>query len=341
MVQIIPRAHPSFGEQINTGLQQGLQRGADFGQMILKENLARKSEQAKREALSKAEESNYEKIKEAFGEKFADVWKASPVGARTALETAAIQQGLRQLPIGGLFGESAEGTAIGKQIQGRGNQLSLNGKNFNFPDITKPEGQTPAETVKYQRELRSDNSPIFKENVGKLKGLKDTSQHLKILEDLNHKIPEYSRLLVNKEGNLFASAQKLKAVPKEAERFVKTINDFLTSAKDIFGARVTNYDIAQFKSRLPGLLNSQEGRAEIIKQMQIFNQIEQNYRDALSSVYKHYGLGDIPQEQAEFLAEEMVRDQEEALRAQLLQIGQEETLLEQHGERKSLEDIFG
>jgi len=175
-----------------------------------------------------------------------------------------------------------------------------------------------------------DNKPIFKENIDKGRALKDTGQHLDILEDLNDKIPEgASRLLINKDGNINATALRFKAVPKEVERFAKTINDFLSSAKDMFGARVTNYDVSQFKSRLPNLLNSKEGRREIIQQMKILNKIEQNYRNSLKSVYQHYGMDNIPQEEAERLAEKISRNEEEALRDQLMGIGKEDFSLEE------------
>lgn len=304
-------------------------RNPDFQKMILNQALQRRAQEEGTSASSAKEEQDYQQIKNAFGEQFANVWKASPVGARTALENAALQQGLRKLPIGGLFGEEAEVSK--ERAPGKSNTVKTpSGKEFALPEIPQPEGQTPAENIKYKRELRNDNKPIFKENVDKFKALKDTSSRLDLLESFNEDIPEgISRLLIDAKGNVRPTALRFKAVPKSVEKFTKTVNDFLSSAKDMFGGRVTNYDIEQFKARLPGLLNSKEGRREIIQQMKMFNKMESNYRKALKSIYQHYGLDGIPQEDAERLAEEMVGDEEESLREQLLQIGRDENELEE------------
>ena len=98
------------------------------------------------------------------------------------------------------------------------------GEEFQFPEFPKPENLTPAEMVKYKGTLRADNKPIFKETVNKSRGLKETVEHLNILDKLNEEMPEgVSRLLVDKEGNIRPTALKFKAVPKSYERFVKTV----------------------------------------------------------------------------------------------------------------------
>jgi len=307
-------------------------RNPDFQKQILASGLERR----KQESAYEADKENYENIKNAFGKKFADTWLASGQGERTFLTKAALEARSRGLDINELLGGEQEFEENEKlqQIQ--------KGENTEFPEIPMPPHRTQAEKIKYQDRLRADNKKIFKENVDKGRALKDTYQHLEILRNLNPKIPEgVSRLLIDKEGNIRPTALRLKAVPKEVERFAKTVNDFLTSAKDTFGARVTNYDIAQFKARLPNLLNSKEGREEIIQQMQILTQIEQNYRNALKKIYSHYGLDGIPEEQAEALAEQMTAQEEERLRAKLLTIGEEEKEFSSQKERQSLEDIFG
>lgn len=334
MVQILPPNRPTFGEHFAGGVEKGLSQASEMQKLAQKAALERQAQAEKLSASSKAEEQNYNKIKQAFGEQFADVWKASPTGARTALETAAIQQGLRKLPIGGLFGEEAEVSQdmemeeeLGERpLKKKVKSLSIktpSGEDFQLPKISVPESMTPSETVKYQSSLRKENSPIFTEAKEKRKGLKREKDRFSILNNLNKKMPDgIGRAFINKEGNIRPFAQILKLVPPEAERFVKTINDFITNAKDVFGARVTNYDLQSFKSRLPTLINSSEGRKQIIRQMEVFNEMEQNYYDTLDKVYKHYGLGNISQEEAESIAEQMVTAKEEQLRAELESIDQ-------------------
>jgi len=45
VVQILPRANPTFGEQVSSGLTSGIQQGADFGKMFA-ENVMKQKAQA-------------------------------------------------------------------------------------------------------------------------------------------------------------------------------------------------------------------------------------------------------------------------------------------------------
>jgi len=192
---------------------------------------------------------------------------------------------------------------------------------FQFPIVEPPKDKTPKELNSYRENLRKENVPLFKVAGEKSRALKNQEDHLNILDKLSENVPDISRFMVDNQGRLRPLTQMLKLVPKNAERFIKTVNDFITEAKDIFGSRVTNFDLQTFQSRLPSLLNSKEGRSEIIEQMRIFSEMERNYDDALRNVYKHYGLDGISQERAEEIAESMVNDREKQLRDRLGQIG--------------------
>jgi hypothetical protein len=107
-------------------------------------------------------------------------------------------------------------------------------------------------------------------------------------------------LNVNKEGNL---ALPFAASP-EAQRFVKTLNEFSANAKDTYGSRVTNFDLQQYLKRFPTLLNSEEGRRQIIEQMKIVNEINSVYYKNLQDVFsKAGGARKIDSDVAEDLAE--------------------------------------
>lgn len=190
-----------------------------------------------------------------------------------------------------------------------------------YPKINPPQDLTAPELVKYRQALRKENDPKFTKVKDKVNGLNTQSDHLTVLENLSDKIPNISRFMINSNGQLRPLAQMLGLVPKEAQRFVKTVKDFITGAKDIFGSRVTNFDIQAFEARLPSLLNTKEGRNEIIDQMKIFTELEKNYNQALKDIYKHYKLEGITQEEAEELAEKQVAPRETELRSQLTKIG--------------------
>jgi hypothetical protein len=63
----------------------------------------------------------------------------------------------------------------------------------------------------------------------------------------------------------------------------------LIDAKAYFGNRVTNFDVQAFKSRLPTLLNTGDGRRLIIKQMQLMNDLESLHGTTLEDGLKAYG----------------------------------------------------
>ena len=277
-----------------------------------------------------ADSGNYDTIKDAFGEKFADVWKASPTGARTELLRAGIDANLRGLDIKQIFGEAqAEMGSTPKAMR----------EKIEFPEYKlNTEGRTPKETIAYQKELRGFNEPVFRESVTKKKSLEKQGQSFEDLKKLSPKIPQgFSRFFYDKGGNIRPLAQTLKLVPKEAEEYVKIINDFTTQAKDSYGSRVTNFDLQQFMKRLPTLANSEEGRELIIDRMRVQVEADKAYYDALQKVYKHYGQGKITPEDAEDLAQQISDSQIEELRNRAAEIDEEMNQLAGEGSRKNRE----
>lgn len=355
MVQIIDQNRPNFASALLGGLTESSPNAFDAllerksAQKRLRQendalekqdinlsgiqdpNIRRSLLQGELDRKAKAEEfefdtKNYDTIKDAFGEKFANIWKASPTGGRTELLRAGIDAKLRGNDVQGLFDQLPDQlipqTSSG--INSKKEMKDIFGKAFDYPELEIPEGITPKERVAYEKDLRSMNSPLLRSADEKIKSLKGEKDHLKILRELSPKIKEgISRLFVNKDGEISPLAQRLKLVPKDTQRFQKTVNDFIKDAKGIFGSRVTNFDLQAFKSRLPTLLNTKEGREEIIQQMDILNEIESNYVKALQNVYRNYGLGKITEEQASTIAEEMVADREQELRDRLQNIGNE------------------
>lgn len=189
---------------------------------------------------------------------------------------------------------------------------------FAFPEVPLPP-MPPKDIRGYKTEIRKSNAPIFQENNEKLKSLKTEATSLKTLDSLNKggKLPKkLGRVFIDKEGHIKPWAQILSLVPPEAERFVKTINQFTKNAKDYYGSRVTNFDLAQFMKQLPTLMNSEEGRDMIIKDMEVSNREMSLYNNALKKVYQHYGLDGITEEQADEIAEQMIAPEVEKINEQ-------------------------
>ena len=267
----------------------------------------RRRESQQKEESFDASEKNYNTIKDAFGERFADVWKAAPTGARTELLKSGIDANLRGMDIRKIFGQEGLEQPDQQEQSRESNQ---------FPEYKlDTTGRSPKENVAFQKELRGFNDPVYRESRTKKKSLDKQLKSFNDLKRLSPHIPQgFSRFFYDKEGNIRPLAQTLKAVPPEAEEYVKIINDFTTQAKDSYGSRVTNFDLQQFLRRLPTLANSEEGRDLIIDRMQIQTKADEIFEDALQKVYRHYGLGKITPEDAEEIAESIAEPQIEALR---------------------------
>ncbi len=91
------------------------------------------------------------------------------------------------------------------------------------------------------------------------------------------------------------------ASPQE-QLFQKTVNDFISRAKDFFGARVTNFDLERFMARLPTLGNTPEGRRAILKEMQLANELMLLEKKAIQQVFDERGVRNIDWSDAEKIA---------------------------------------
>ena len=275
------------------------------------------------------EEQGYNTIKDTFGEKFAKVWKHSPVGGRTELLKKGIDAAIRGENVENLL-EGAQGPEVNEiaEIPDDIPQLK-NGKvssDLKWPDFTKrPKGYTPEDWKKERSAWRGENAPIFKENKEKLVSNNRDALGIKNLNKLNetHKIPEgrFERILINPEtGDFYGLAQIANLVSKEGQEWVKEIARFQNRAKDAFGSRVTNFDLQSYMKQFPGLLNTFDGRKRILRMMDINNQLDSLYDKALDQVYKKYGLNGIPQEKADELAKKMIQNDTERLNNEYLGI---------------------
>ena len=204
----------------------------------------------------------------------------------------------------------ARRTEVGKGNPGQ--EASLEDQELNNIISKQDEGLTPSEKVSRQSERFKTGHPIREEASSKLRGFARDKERFGILESLNNsgKLPnDFGILNVDKEGNLrlpFAGSP-------EAQRFVKTLNEFSASAKDTYGSRVTNFDLQQYLKRFPTLLNSPEGRKQILQQMRIVNEINSVYYKNLQDVFSKAGGArridaDVAQDLAEKRSEKTISE---------------------------------
>lgn len=162
-----------------------------------------------------------------------------------------------------------------------------------WPKIEPPIETTPADRVKWRMTNQKENNKLLKETGDKLKSHENSLIRNRILKKINDskKLPQkLGSAIINPEtGEPYGVASLAGLVNEETQRFTKTLNDFLIDAKTYFGARVTNFDITAFKSRLPGLLNSESGRRVIIEQMRLMEELQKVHDEELYNGLKYYG----------------------------------------------------
>jgi len=184
------------------------------------------------------------------------------------------------------------------------------------------EGLLPSEKIARGKERYDTGLKQYQESGNKLRSLARDKEGLDILEGLNNskKLPkDLARLNVDDEGNLRLPF----ATNPETERYVKTLNEFSKGAKDTFGSRVTNFDLQQYLRRFPTLLNSEEGRRQLLDQMKIVNQINAVYYKNLKDVYdKAGGVRNIDTDAAERFAEKKSDKKINELAEKFKEIGQ-------------------
>lgn len=191
-------------------------------------------------------------------------------------------------------------------------------------EVQEDIGITPKERVSREETRYKTNLPLFQEAEKKVQALEAEGGAIQRLQTLNEsrKLPTgFQRWNVNlKSGEL--------RIPflanSETQAFVKTINDFTTKAKDSFGARVTNFELNRFMKRLPTLLNTEEGRRVILRQMEIINQINTlQQQGVLDAVENAGGLRKIDYDQAQRKARKENKPQIDKLKKEYISLDKE------------------
>lgn len=363
MVQILPRPPSRFESTFNAfnqGLGRALEGGADlkkaFGERETRDTLAERfgeefkgiknpdiqklmlqgalqgeQQEAKRQATADEIEKNYPIIEKRFGKEAADLYKAFNQGSQTELVKSLLKLEARNKGLTDQLGPiedfEQEPSFDLQESSGNENLKNKEDKKRIFADLQKELAKQDIGTLPEEREARgkqrfTSGLKEYQEASEKLKTLNDDKIRFDILEDLNKskKLPKnLGRINVDKEGNLrlpFLASE-------EAQRYVKTLNEFSAGAKGTFGARVTNFDLTQYMKRYPTLLNSEEGRNQLLQQMKLVNQLNSVYYKNLKKVYdKAGGVRKIDSDRAISFAEKLTEPTLDTLSKKFKQIGQ-------------------
>jgi hypothetical protein len=205
-------------------------------------------------------------------------------------------------------------------------------KKEEWPEIPAPPETTAKEREDWRTKNQTFNNKLLKEVKAKSDAHRNTMIRYDRLTSLNNsnKLPEgMGRLVINPgTGDLYGIAALKGDTSKETQDFVKTLADFLIDAKSYFGGRVTNFDVQAFKTRLPSLLNTSDGRRLIIEQMRLMEQLQTVHDTELGRALKHYGrnasYSDILN-----VVEDKTKDKEEAVISKIQNLDQASNYLDQ------------
>jgi hypothetical protein len=83
--------------------------------------------------------------------------------------------------------------------------------------------------------------------------------------------------LFSKDGKLNDLAYTALARNPEAQESIKLIYQDLQNAKNTYGAKLTNFDVATYLQQLPSLLNTPDGRRQILTDIRKMNDFNRKY----------------------------------------------------------------
>lgn len=81
----------------------------------------------------------------------------------------------------------------------------------------------------------------------------------------------------------------IKGVYPDTEEFEKLSTGFIRGAKNLFGNRVTNQELSTFLQTVPTLMQTDNGKKAIIKNMKLFNKAAHIKAEKMKEIIKKYG----------------------------------------------------
>lgn len=148
--------------------------------------------------------------------------------------------------------------------------------------------------VAWENENQKVNGKALKETTEAKKILTNNNNRIKTMTEINDGkyLPDGLGRLITidpKTGDVRPTAALAKQQNPQTALYVKNLNQYLEGIKAQLGSVISDFDIRTFKSQLPSLLNDEQGRRLILKQMQYTNELESVYNNAMNEALKHYG----------------------------------------------------
>ena len=326
MVQIIQR-RPSIGGLLGGLVGGGISGVAEGARLGLQGTIDQFFEEKKAAREEEKIQQTIDKLKDqGFSEQEAQLNALLTTGGQTNLAGIVLDRMLREE--GGIPGIGAAPGGV--------EEIDVEDR-IPFQDV----GITPKERVTRQESRYKTNLPLFQELSKKMEGYDSERLSIDRLVALNEsgKLPTgFGRWNIKITGEDKGELRFPNLATDETQSFIKVINDFTVKAKDSFGARVTNFELARFMKRLPGLLNSASGRKMILRQMDIINQLNVMHNQGILNVIDEAGgVRKIDYDKAQTISKKRNKERITSLKKEYAKIGLEAAKAER--QQKTLKKV--
>lgn len=154
---------------------------------------------------------------------------------------------------------------------------------------------TRAETAKQQAAIDKETKPVYDEITKEAKAARDNNKRLSRMEELVNRgrltpaiIASALDVLAHGIGG-YVKIDLHALTDPDSQEFRKLSNDFVKSAKDIFGARLTQGEVNTFLTTVPSLIQTDEGKRRVITNMRSFNEAALARKKVADEVIKENG----------------------------------------------------
>ncbi len=154
---------------------------------------------------------------------------------------------------------------------------------------------TRAETAKQQASIDKETKPVYDEITKEAKAAKDNNKRLDRMQELVKRgrltpaiIGSALDVLSHGIGG-YVKIDLHALTDPDSQEFRKLSNDFVKSAKDIFGARLTQGEVNTFLTTVPSLIQTDEGKLRVITNMRSFNEAALAKKKVADEIIKENG----------------------------------------------------
>lgn len=288
MVQILPKQY-HFGEELGKQLGTGLSGALDtLANIKLQDVIKRQQAATERNVLSQTSSGIYSPEEINFLSNF-------PRGSKEQLSAMQMLAEHRQ-PQSSDIGTQMLSDMTGQPSQPMNAQQLMAGQSnvpqpgirsalasgIQTPQMKQAERHFSAKMkVQHYTATEKTRNTITKakqnadEDIARLNKLEKLSDAGKLPNDMVYKFLD--EIGMSDVGSL---------VGADAQEFNKIITDFTSKAKDRYGARISNFELGTFLRGLPSLLQTPEGRKQVIKDLKLFAQLPQRRFDLMQQLKK-------------------------------------------------------